>query len=133
MIVFLAKATSEGALDWGSEINQYRLTETLKKHAGKTFRLSLPENKRSSRQNSYYWLYLGVIEAETGNDANDLHEYFKRIFLKPKFITVMGEEIKVPKSTKDLNKVEFGEYLDKICAKTNVLLPDPILAGYMPH
>lgn len=131
MTVFLAKATEEGALDWGSEYNQFRLTETLKKHAGKTWRLELPEPKRSQSQNNYYWLYLGIIERETGNDSNDLHEYFKRIFLPPKFINVMGKELKVPSSTSKLNKIQFGEYLEKICALTGVQLPDPELAGYI--
>lgn len=132
MTVFLAKATEEGALDWGSEYNQIRLTETLKKTAGKTWRLELPEKKRSQSQNNYYWLYLGVIEYETGNNANDLHEYFKRIFLPPRYITVMGAELRIPRSTTELSKVEFGEFLEKICALTNVPLPDPIAAGYLP-
>lgn len=133
MIVFLATATPEGGLDWGSESNQFRLTQTLKKHAGKTFRLTLPETKRSDNQHRYYWLYLGIIERETGNDSNDLHEYFKRVFLPAKFIQVMGKEVKIPKSTKELTKNDFGEYLEKICAETGVPLPDPIAAGFMPH
>ena len=88
------------------------------------------KNRRSISQNSYYWLYLGVIENETGNTADDLHEYFKRKFLRPQEKTIMGEQIKLPSSTTDLAKHDFGEYLDKISAMTGVPLPDPELAGY---
>jgi hypothetical protein len=89
--------------------------------------------KRSMNQHRYYHLYLDVIEQETGNDHVEMHEYFKRKFLKPKEITVMGETIRVPSSTKDLSKHEMTEYLDKICALTEVPLPDPELAGYEPN
>ena len=91
------------------------------------------KNKRSLTQNAYYWVYLGVIENETGNNADDLHELFKRKFLKPVTKTILGEEVKLPASTTNLDKLSFGEYMDKICALTNVPLPDPELAGYVKH
>ena len=31
---------------------------------------------RSDAQNRLYWLYLGLVEEETGNDADYLHEFF---------------------------------------------------------
>ena len=73
-----------------------------------------------------------MIEKETGNNAHDLHEYFKRTLLPPVFKTVLGKEFKVPASTTDLSKGDFTVYLDKIAALTNVPLPDPIAAGYLP-
>jgi hypothetical protein len=81
------------------------------------------KSKRSLDQNSLYWLYLGVIERETGNLADDLHELFKRKFLPPIPKTILGIQFRLPASTSDLNKAEFGEYLDKICAFTNVPIP----------
>ncbi len=90
------------------------------------------KNKRSLSQNAFYFLYLGVIENETGNTVDDLHELFKRKFLKPVEKTIMGENIRLPNSTKNLSKHEFSEYLDRICALTNVPIPDPQLAGYLP-
>lgn len=69
-------------------------------------------------------MYLELIEKETGNGANDLHEYFKRALLAPKWLTVLGKEIKVPKSTTELTKVEFGDYMDKIAALSGVAIPD---------
>jgi len=98
-------------------------------------RLIIEEEKpvRSLSQNSYYWVYLGVIADETGDNAEDLHEFFKRKLLPPVFKTIQGEEIKLPRSTTDLSKGEFTEYLDKICALTNIPLPDPKAAGYIPN
>lgn len=79
---------------------------------------------RSDNQNRYYWNYLRLIANDTGHTEDELHQLFKRIFLPPTFIKVLGREIKIPSTTKKLNKVEFGEYLDKICAETNIPLPD---------
>lgn len=132
MAVFLAKL-KDGNLDFGSDFNRGRFKQFARDNDGKQIRIELPEAKRSDRQHRYYWLYLEIIERETGNDANDLHELFKRIFLKPKHLTVMGKEFVIPKSTKDLTKIEFGEYLERICERTGVPLPDPIAAGFLPH
>lgn len=89
-------------------------------------------NVRSRSQNNYYWMYLGVIEDETGNEANDLHELFKRKFLPPQFKTILGHDLKLPASTTTLSKHDFSEYMEKICAETGVPIPDPELAGYIP-
>ena len=91
------------------------------------------KGKRTLTQNAYYHLYLSVISKETGDDENSLHEYFKRKFLVPVEKVVMGETIKVPASTTELNKQEFSDYLDRICALTGIPLPDPELAGYLPR
>lgn len=88
------------------------------------FRLEVVENTRTMSQNRLYWLYLGVIERETGQEAKELHEFFKREFLVPKFIKVMGKEIEIYPSTTTMKKLEFSEYLEKICAKTEVPIPD---------
>jgi len=88
------------------------------------------KNIRSLSQNRYYWLYLNVIETETGNTANDLHELFKRLFLPPTNKTILNTSIRLPASTTDLSKNDFSEYMEKICAMTGVPIPDPQLAGY---
>lgn len=89
--------------------------------------------KRSLQQNRYYWLYLGIIEAETGEIAQNLHEYFRRTLLPPKFIKVMDKEIRIPCSTTELNKSDFVLYLDKICSLTGVPLPDIEAAGFVSN
>ncbi len=130
MRVFVFKA-HDGQIDFGSETNKALFKEALKNSEGKTFRIVREERKRSLSQNNFYWLYLDMIEMETGNSAVDLHEYFKRKILPPKIIKVLGEEIEVPRSTTGLTKLEFGEYLEKICALTEIPLPDPKAAGFI--
>lgn len=127
--IFLAKA-KDGKLDFGSETNQARLRMVVKENEGRTFRLEMMKTTRTLSQNAFYWLYLSVIERETGNNANDLHELFKRILLPPRYLTVLGKEIKIPASTASLSKSEFSEYMDKICAETNVPIPNPVDAGF---
>ena len=91
------------------------------------------KNTRSLSQNAFYWLYLGVIESETGNTANDLHELFKRKFLPPQEKVILGQAIKLPSSTANLSKYDFSEYMEKICAESGVPIPDPELAGFISN
>ena len=84
---------------------------------------------RSDRQNRYYRVYLKNIEEETGNDADYLHEHFKRKYLAlpPKDIVLAdGSTVLVVtyRSTASLNKTEFSEYLQKIERDTGIPLPD---------
>jgi len=82
--------------------------------------------KRTLDQNAFMWMYLGVIEKETGNLADDLHELFKRKFLPPIPKKILGIEFRKPASTTDLTKQEMSEYLDKISAFTEIPIPEPI-------
>jgi hypothetical protein len=81
---------------------------------------------RSTQQNRLYWSYLRLIEYETGQDSNDLHEYLKRKLLPPRFVEVLGEEIKLPATTTKLDSKDFGEYLDKIEQLTGIPIPTEI-------
>lgn len=114
----------DGGLDFGSEYNQIRFRQYLKDNPGKKLEIHLREPVRSLQQNRLYWLYLEEIERETGNSANDLHEYFKRTHLPPEFITVLGKEIKIPASTTALTKMKFCDYMEKILAECGVEMPD---------
>ena len=128
---FRAKA-HDGSLSFGP-IMLKRWEQWLHDNDGHTVVITEEKPERSNQQNRYYWVYLGVIERETGELADDLHQFFKRKLLPPVFKTIRGESIKLPASTSDLGKVEFTDYLDKIAAMTEIALPDPIAAGYLPH
>ena len=83
--------------------------------------------RRSISQNSLYWLWLTCIQDETGNERNDLHEYFKGRLLTAKYIDVFDNSIMI-KSTKGLTTAQFKEYLDMIqasMAQEGIVLPDP--------
>lgn len=132
---FLVKI-SNNEIDFGSEWNVSRWREFKRENEGKWLRIEKPKSLRSNRQNSYYWAYLEIVSHETGNLAEDLHEFFREKLLPKKFIVIHGKkgdyEIEKRKSTTELSKIEFGEYLDKICSVCGVELPDPSkLEGYI--
>lgn len=108
--------------------NQRAWLDYIEKNNGKKLvvEIELEKSKRSLDQNAFYWLYIGVIEKETGNLAYDLHELFKRKFLPPIPKKILGVEFKLPASTTELSKADFGEYLDKISAFTEIAIPEPI-------
>lgn len=120
--IFTAKSI-DGKLSLGSETNKALFEEDIKQNPNAVYKIQRVIPERTLNQNKLYWAYLQHCEYETGNNANDLHELFKRTLLPPKWITVMGKEIKIPKSTTELTKIEFGDYLDKISMETGIALP----------
>lgn len=78
-------------------------------------------NKRSGRQNSYYWsvvvpmVYQGLREAgfDAVRNLEDAHEVMKNLFLKIREER-NGVVIERVKSTTELNKEQFSEYLEHI-------------------
>lgn len=138
--VFLAKSI-DNKLNLGSETNRARLNEDLKSHPNAVYRIERVVPKRTLAQNNYLWLYLEVIERETGNDTASMHEYVKK-YLTPKVerkVKILENEKwvthkgMVGKGTSELSKIEMGDVLDKLCSLTEVPLPDPIEAGYLPR
>ncbi len=89
--------------------------------------ISLNKARRSLDQNAYYHAYLDIISNETGNNHEELHKLFKGLFLPKKPMIFKGKTYMMSGSTTELNKPQFSEYLEKICAETNVPLPDPKL------
>ena len=75
--------------------------------------ISIKQNKpvRSTKQNSYYWIILQAIAAETGDIDERLHEYYK---MKYNFIEFRGE--KIARSTSELDTAEFTVYVNKVKA-----------------
>lgn len=85
-------------------------------------------SKRSLSQNNLYWLWLGVIGETLGYTANEIHEVFKRLFLKPRELKYRGRIIKMPSTTTELSIGEMAEYLNAIereAGQLGILLPDP--------
>jgi len=105
-------------------LSDIRFRQHLRENEGKEYEIHIRSKKRTNSQNALLWLYLSVISKETGNSENDLHEYFRRKHLPPQFVTVLGKEVKFPHSTTDLNRVEFSDYMERICAETGISIPD---------
>ena len=111
---------------WKSDYQKEMWGKWIAPMEGKQARLSIeiPSIKRSVAQNNYYWgVYLPLISEETGDDVLSLHEYFKRAFLGGEVGRVLDEDIKLYKSTTELTKGEFVEYLDQIFKKTEIPPP----------
>jgi hypothetical protein len=77
--------------------------------------------KRSEQQNAYYWrivceyVYNGLKDAgfESVTNKDDAHEITKALFLKE--VEMKGDiKIERVKSTTELNKEQFSEYIDNI-------------------
>lgn len=84
--------------------------------------------KRTLSQNNLYFLWLTCISHETGNDKDDLHEYFKEKYITPIGKYVFDKMIEI-RSTTDLNTVQFKYLLDQVqyfaSTELAITLPDP--------
>jgi hypothetical protein len=87
--------------------------------------ISSKRPKRSERQNRYYWgAYLPIIAEETGErNIQKLHELFSGMFLTEGVYNVLGRSVRLKKSTTELNKSEFSQYIMDIEAETGIEAP----------
>ena len=81
--------------------------------------------KRTQQQNRYYWgVYLPLISSETGESNLDrLHILFKGKFLTKEIVEVLGEKVRVTKSTTQLGIGDFCEYILAIQNETGIEAP----------
>lgn len=136
---FLVKIV-EGKINFQSEFNEARFRDFAKLNEGKILTLKKYELIRSLSQNALYWVYLSKIEMETGNTAEDMHEYFKAKLLPRRLLKIRGKagfhEVEVLGSTTLLKKHEFGAYLDKCAEHCGIPLPtiqEQEEMGYLPR
>jgi hypothetical protein len=96
---------------------------------GKRVKVDVAKEKRSLDQNRLYWLWVACIEQETGNDKNNLHEFFTLEFLPLIQQMVFKKLIYKRTSTTTLDTKQFTEYLNKIqiyCStELGLTLPNP--------
>lgn len=113
----------------------------------RTFKMDLKpiRKQRSLSQNALYWLRFNVIEVETGQPSELLHNHYKSKFIffqndiRPdyaivilrdrKSFTVMGKFLTEEVSTTYLDTKQFAAYCDLVCndleKETGIKLPDP--------
>ena len=89
----------------------------------------ITKEKRTLDQNRLYWLWLTCIAENTGNDKDNLHEFFILKYLQPELIQVFEKLIYKRLSTTLLDTRRFTEYLNKIQLFANtelsIELPNP--------
>lgn len=102
-----------------NEIQKFREGDTV------TLMIHNRKPKRTEAQNRYYWgVYLPLIAKEKGeNDLDRLHELFKGKFLTQGVVEVLGEKVRMKKSTTELSINDFCEYIMNIEALTDVEAP----------
>ena len=91
--------------------------------------ISVKKDKRSLDQNRLYWLWIGCLESETGNDKDILHHELRMMFLPRKQGNINGRTVEMPTSTTALNTSQMKQYLDKVqvfaASELGIHLPDP--------
>ena len=78
---------------------------------------------RSLQQNALYWSWLTIISIDTGYDKEELHTTFRSMFL-----TDRRQKLPLIRSTTALNKIQFGQYLNKVervASELGIELPHP--------
>lgn len=90
--------------------------------------------KRTVNQNNYYWgVYLPLIASQTGEaDIDRLHAYFKGKFLTTGIVEVLGEKVRMTKSTSNLSVGQFNEYIVNIAVLTEIEPPPTENYGMEP-
>lgn len=91
--------------------------------------VKLHHEKRSDPQNKLYWVIVGLVAKETGNDKDTVHRFFAKEFIGYDIKAIGEERIAIVRSTSTLNTEEFSEYLSKVMAFTSqelgIIIPDP--------
>lgn len=120
---------------------KFRVEKARDKQAVVAYLDRLPEGKaydvtvvrhrerRSVDQNRLLWLWIKCISDETGQDKDDLHEYFKQKFLGFDTKTLWGTILYRPVSSSALDSLQFTQYLEHIRAfassELGIELPNP--------
>lgn len=124
--------------------NRKQFAQTLRRMRDGEVIVTIEPRKaaRSQPQNRYYWgVVVELISEHTGYTPEELHDYLKAKFL-PKALAlpdangVIVDEFVIGGSTTKLNKLEFGEYVERIrqwAAETlDVVIPDPDTGAMWP-
>ncbi len=85
---------------------------------------------RSNPQNSYLWgVVYKLLSDETGHSPEECHEILKLKFLPSHVLEIGNIKERVAMSTKDLDTVEFNEYIEKItqfaAEQLSIVIPPP--------
>ncbi len=100
-----------GAREWEAIKNWIRAVKP-----GRWVKISfmIVYNLRSPDQNSWYWTQLTAFAEEFGwNTPDEVHEYFKSLFLKTRYTLPNGTLCETIGTTTSLTTVEFNEYVEK--------------------
>ncbi len=98
---------------------------------GKTywFERKLKRNIRSLKQNNYLWLCLGCIYESTGNEPQDMYDYFIMLYGPAIEKTVNGETFYTKLTTSKMDSKQLTTFVDNMRQfsyhKFKITFPDP--------
>lgn len=99
---------------------------------GKQVRVEVGQyrKRRSDEQNRALWgVAYRTLSEETGNDLNDLHEYFLGEYFGWELIDVLGQQRRRPmRRSSKLSTAEFSDFyafIQRRAAEFGVYVPDP--------
>jgi hypothetical protein len=102
----------------------------LRNFEGKRIEITIDKIKstRSQQQNRYYWGgVVKILSVELGYTSEEIHDLLKLKFLKRNIVIGVEEEV-IVKSTTELTKSEFMDYIASIqqwASELNIIIPDP--------
>ena len=100
-----------------------------------TLEIKRSVRKRSLAQNRLMWLWFACIEQETGQYAQDIHDYYCLRFLRREVTDLStGAMVAVPGHTSALSAEAFTDFLNKVQAdaatELGITLPVPDDEGF---
>lgn len=106
------------------QINPYtrELAFEALRNAPDGFVMEIRHSDRTTQQNRFYWALLRDISEQLRPqskiyDADTWHEYFKTKYLIPKMFKLPNGKLKeVERTTTELTKVEFTDYVEQVLA-----------------
>ncbi len=123
--IIKSNKTGNNDLDLDSKAYYHHQLNKFEEGERVTLIITNQKPQRTEQQNRYYWgVYLPLIASETGERNLDrLHELFKGKFLTTGIVDVLGEKVRIKKSTTKLSIKEFKEYISAIEEMTEIQAP----------
>lgn len=120
-------ATNEKGIANFSENEKRLFREMVAQYKNAIISLKIEKffDKRSTKQNRYYWFILSLVTFEVIKLGDkevkplDMHIFFKERFLPKKKVCITSKygellECETLESSRNLNKEQFADYIDKI-------------------
>lgn len=78
------------------------------------YTVTIKQDRQASKaQSALLWMWLNAASRETGDAPSDLYKYYCRKLLS-KRITVMGHDVEVSETTKDLTREQMTSFLNRL-------------------
>lgn len=104
-------------LYYNHAIQKYKVGEKV------TVQITNKKSLRTRSQNNFWWAYLTIASVETGHTPEELHEWAKTACMPTRIVKIMGDPVRMKKSTTELTVNEFSELIEKFAEKTGITPP----------